>query len=358
MFVLGFFLVQIPVFSSGSFIGVASAQVFTSPPTASKDKARPKPDRRTKTRQRENHKAMQGENHATRSAALQQPAAFVDPASFCTAVPNGTMPDPRYVGLPLPGWIGQAVEAQAPALKVQPGVAVNWRCRDGQVLACASPADGDRCSKPTTATVPSETVTEFCSSKRRGKIPDEVADNTLAIWVCKDRKAEIAGYRTGIDHEGYDGSRWADVTEFSPVNRIGDMPRLYRGNWIYQVKQSFLAALGQSLLLAGRPAGASIRAVTFEIAGGRIGQSIGQISYYIGDQQGAAQLACKGDMILLAATPLQLEFEERLRGDSPLRCTGTERLTLQLKTGRLLVEWRVQGKMKPSRSGWVERVAN
>lgn len=358
---IGFVIATMPMVMVSPIVSVAFAQVFTETPTPPKSnpKAKPKLDKRAKgKKQGARNTAKQGDQ-PTRLPAQQRVPTYADPALFCTAATNSDVPDVRYVGQPLPSWIGDAITAQAAKSNQQLNQAYSWRCMDGRVFACASSAGEDGCSRPSAATEPSEAIRAYCGDRRRGKVPDVVAGNTVTLWSCKDKNAIVLGNRGGIDHQGFDGARWLDITEFAPTSRLGDMPRRYSGKWIHTIKPSLLSVLGQELLLGGRPvSGVQLRAVVFEISGGTLGQSIGLISYYIADQQGNAQLLCKADMLLLSATPLQLEFEEHVRRDSPSQCTGAERLTLQPKDGKLFIQWRIPGSTKPRRSGWADRVAD
>ncbi|MBV8675453.1 MAG: hypothetical protein JOZ33_18670, partial [Acidobacteriaceae bacterium] len=63
------------------------------------------------------------------SAALAQ--TFSDPVPYCRAVGTIDKPDARYTGPRLPVWMAEKLN-----LKPDQAKFMEWRCADGQVLAC------------------------------------------------------------------------------------------------------------------------------------------------------------------------------------------------------------------------------
>lgn len=344
----------------------APAQVFTETP-APKAKAKPRPKAKTK------RPASPGApGQPNRAAAPARPSTFADPAAYCAARPNSAAPDASYVGQPVPAWIPQAIapapapvgaaaksaggKPQAGGAGAQAEQAYNWRCMDGRVLACSSAVGQGDCDKPSNDTAATYELRSYCTGKRKGKVPREVTGNVLPIWECKNGNPAVTGYRSGLDHQGYDAARWFDVTDFSPANMIGAMPRSYAGTWLVVVKPGFFDSLGEGILINGRPASMPIRGVGLTITGGRTGAPIGVIEYYTADARGEVQLLCRADMILVSATPYRLEFDERLHRSAAIDCGTPDRLALQPRDGKLFVEWRKPGSTKPRKTGWAEPV--
>ena len=341
------------VLGMGGFPADVSAQVFTEPVRPA-TKARPKPPRsapHTKSRPRPAAKAG-APSADTQSSALPKPIMYSDPAQYCAASNDKDVPALPYVGQPVPNWL----TAAAPQPSRGQQVAYSWRCMGGRVLVCVGPIDRADCARPSQEATPSPQVQQYCVTKRKGVVPDNVAGNVLPIWNCRDRVASIKGYRTGLDLLGYIAARWSDVTEYSPTNSLGAVPRSYGGRWYVPVKVGLMSVLGQGVLINGRPAsGEPLTGVFLNVSGGSIGQPIGRIEYYTEVGQ-RLKLICSADMILQSVGGGRVEFDERLREAVPNpRCGTGDRIFLQNKDGQLYVEWRALGGAKPKRSAIGQR---
>ena len=333
-----------------SLLPSASAQVFnqpkqSAPPPKQKVHRRPQPAKAP---------TAPVVKQAMPSTSTPRIATFRDPAAYCLVNLNIDEPGSTYIGQPVPGWVssawGGASTASANTLQSR---AFNWRCMGGRVLVCSSAVGQSDCSKPVDERSPSPEILQFCSGKRKATVPPEMAGNAMPIWACKDSKPTITGYRAGLDERGYFSTLWRDVTDYSPTNLVGAVPKKYLGTWYVQMSHSAFSSTG--LVVNGRQASApSVDSVVFRISGGSIGEAVGTIEYYTRYMQNSPEMFCRVDVILVSAAPGQMVIDERLRqrngGD---RCSSTlERITLLPKDGKILVEWRRNGKPKPRKSAW------
>ena len=325
--------------SSAVLFSPAAAQVFTErPATAPKPSTRAKP-RPTPTA---TPKAPRQPALAPREA---RPRTFADPAAYCQANPDIDAPGHPYAGPPVPDWLPGALAGFGSKQSGNGERAYSWRCMSGKVLACVSPAGEDRCSKPSQEREPTTEMTQYCADKRKGEIPMAISGNSLAIWTCRNKQPAIAGYRSGLDKQGYLGSSWMDMTDYSPANMIGAVPRSLAGTW------------------SGRVGGTSLLGIigfttVFRITGGQAGASVGTLEYYQSTSSGQLQLGCTVDLVLLSATPTAMVARERIsRHGTVSRCGPEDQVTLQPRDGQLFVEWRNLKNNKVRVSGWVQRVS-
>ena len=335
---------------STCFLPTARAQVFTepsrtSPPAKPKVRRRPKPSAPAPASSNRQEAPPKGESRI---------ATFRDPTAYCSANPTIDEPGPTYVGQPVPGWISGAWTGN-PDSSVQER-AFNWRCLNGRVLACSSASVQPECGKPNDERSPSSELVQFCAGKRKATVRPDVAVNSLPIWACKNSNPIIIGYRTGLDERGYFSTQWRDVTDYSPTNMMGAVPRNFIGTWYVQMNRSRFSSTG--IVVNGRQATApSVDSAVFRIFGGVVGDRIGTIEYFTRYMENSPVMFCRVDVILIAAASERMEIEERLRQrDVGDRCSSTmERLTFQPSDGKMKVEWRRVGDPKPRKSAWGAR---
>lgn len=310
----------------------AQAQVFTEPPAA-RPSTRPRP--RPSVAPRPKRPAPEPRREV-------RERSFTDPAAYCAAHPDAEIPAPPYSGPPVPQWLSTALAA-ARGPQSGPEPAYSWRCMGGRVLACASTVSEDRCARPSQEREPASEITEYCADRRKGEVPAAITGNTVPIWTCRNRKPAIAGYRPGLDAQGYLGGDWTDLTDLAPGNAVGAVPRGFLGTW------------------SGRFGGTSLLGVmpfvaVFRITGGQASAPVGTLEYYLQPPGQAPQLGCAVDLILQSSQAGALVTHERTRQHGTVaRCGAPDRVTLQSRDGQLFVEWRNTKNNKVRVSGWVQR---
>lgn len=346
------FLVIFAVVGVGSTFSppTARAQVFTEP-----SRTAPPAKPRVRRKPKPSAPAPASSNRPeVPPRSTSRTVTFRDPTAYCSANPTIDEPGPTYVGQPIPGWISGAWTGN-PASSMQER-AFNWRCLSGRVLACSSAAGQPECGRPTDERTPSSEIVQFCTGKRKAAVPPEVAINSIPIWACKNSNPIITGYRTGLDERGYFSAQWRDVTDYSPSSFVGAVPKNIIGTWYVQMGRGRFSSTG--LVVNGRQASSpSVDSVVIRISGGSISEPVGTIEYFTRYMENSPEMFCRVDGILISSAPGRIEIEERLRqrsgGD---RCTDSrERLTLQLKDGKVQVEWRRIGNPKPRKSAWGTR---
>jgi hypothetical protein len=270
--------------------------------------------------------------------------AFRDPVGYCSAHPDVDLPGAPYSGPPVPDWIAGAMASGGARQSVGSATAAyNWRCMNRRVMACVSPAGKGLCEKPSQDREPTAEMQQYCTGKRKGEVPGEIAGNTLPVWTCKNGKPEIAGYRSGLDPRGYLSAQWSDITDLSPENMVGSVPKAYVGQWNGAISgKGFLFKIPYAAII--------------NLSGGRLNEKIGTIDYYARDLQGQISLFCASDLYLASSAQGRLELREQFRqAGADGRCPAQERITLQPRDGQLWVEWRKNGDEKIKMSGWVKR---
>lgn len=308
------------------------AQVFTEPtarPKASPPAPRPRP-RAT---------ASAPARSQPSSAAQARQTRLNDPVPYCAANPDTAEIGPDYTGQPVPDWVARAARTTG-----QSGsLAYNWRCVGGRVLACASKPDEQACTKPVQDTEPTPELLAFCTGKRRAVVPDDVVGNSVAIWACRQGQPAITGYRAGLDPQGYFSSQWQDVTDYSPRNMVGAIPRSLVGSWEVLTRGSGLLSFQYRIFVV--------------FYGGQPASAIGQADYYqLNTSDGQPVRLCSTALHLRGNNPRVLDLEERYSFRTPnIACPVQGQLSAQLRDGRLLAEWRRPRDGKVTLSGWGQR---
>ena len=152
------------------------------------------------------------------TAAAAQGQSFNDPAAYCRAVGTIEVPDARYDGRQLPDWMLAAFfsrrEISAFRDGSQPFYGIEWRCVDGQVLACRN-AQTPSCMRAGTDRTPSPAMREFCQNPQNGAavIPRVVTGTARMLaydWVCRGTEPTIAK-TTPLDAQGFVAADWKRV---------------------------------------------------------------------------------------------------------------------------------------------------
>lgn len=317
-------------------VPAAIAQVFTDPapkPRATQPATRPRPRPTASTPART----------APTTAPQPRRQPLNDPVPYCAAHPDSELIGADYTGQPLPDWVARAATPQG-----GPGgqsLAFNWRCMNGRVLACGGKSEDEACAKPTTSTEPTAELQQFCKNagKRNVTVPASIVGNTVPIWMCRRGQPVVTGYRSGIDAHGYFSDQWHDVTDYSPRNMVGAIPRSFVGSWEVGARSSGLLGFQYRIFVA--------------FTGGPASNAIGQADYYqlnTSDQQ--MLRLCSTTLHLRGNNPRVLELEERYSFRSPnIACPVQGQMTAQHRDGRLLVEWRRAKDGKITLSGWGQR---
>lgn len=317
------------------------AQVFTEP---ARPTVKPSPNPKTRTRPTPPPRTKREQAEHRREA---RPPAFRDPAGYCSAHPNADLPAAPYSGPPVPDWIAGALTT---GNLQQSGnaryISYNWRCMNQRVMACASPAGKSQCEKPSQEREPTAEMLQYCTDRRRGEVPNDIAGNTVPIWSCKNGKPTIAGYRAGLDQRGYSSGQWSDVTDHSPANMVGSISRAFVGKWNGTISgKGFLFKIPYAVIIT--------------VNGGRLNETVGSIEYYSRDLHGKTSLFCASDLYLRSSALGSLALSERYRqGGEDGRCPAQERITMQPRDGQFWVEWRKSADEKIKMSGWVQRANN
>lgn len=313
----------------------ALAQVFTEPTRQSRT---PKPAKPRPKRQQSVAPVIR--------AIPPRPVTFNDPTTYCAANPNSEAAGASYVGQPMPNWIASVISARPASAAVSQNQTYAWRCMNSRVLACVSMADRAECSKPADERTPSEGVIAFCKGKRRGAVPLDVVSNSIPIWACSRNGPIISGYRTDIDQAGYLKAQWQDVTDFSPSNIVGAVPRQYLGNWVANLQTSGLLPTNFR--------------VEVKITGGRLNENIAEIRYV---QTNTAfdrgpQLICTSQVSLAGYSQGQLVGAESRTYRIAMvdSCPVKGPIHLQSRDGQLWLEWRRPKDGKVTMSGWGQRI--
>jgi hypothetical protein len=310
----------------------ALAQVFTQPEATEK---RPAPKPKPRPQPAKPAKPARPDAPPQKDARR---ATFSDPVAYCAAHPDIDQPAAPYSGEPAPSWIASAVPASS-----APTQSYSWRCMNRRVLACAGAAAQDHCQKPSEDREPTAEMQQYCTGKRKGQVPDEIAGNTLPIWICSGGKPAISGYRAGLDPRGYLSSRWSDVTDFAPANMVGSIPKAYIGRWTGVISgKGFIFKIPFAMIVT--------------VQGGRPNEKVGTIEYHSRDLQGQISLFCASNLYLRQSSAGQLELWERFHhGGLDGRCPAQERMKLQLRDGQVWTEWRKNSDDKIRMSGWLQR---
>lgn len=324
----------------GHLSTVAQAQVFTEPTPAPRPKpqARPRPAPQPAVRPTRPRQAT--------PQPVARPSSFSDPVAYCMANPDIDAPGATYRGPPVPDWIATALPMAGRQPTANAGsVSYNWRCMNRRVLACASSTGRNLCAIPSQEREPTQEMLQYCTGKRRGEIPGEVAGNTVPIWVCTNGKPNISGYRAGLDPRGFLSEHWPDVTDLSPANMVGSISRAYVGRWIGQIEaKGFIFKLPFVMVV--------------NIQGGRPNERVGTVEYHGADIRGQTRLFCTSNLFLRQNSAGGLEMWERfdrIGEGADGRCPSQERLTLQLREGQAWAEWRKARDEKVRISGWLRR---
>jgi hypothetical protein len=283
------------------------------------------------------------------------PPTFSEPEAYCAANPDANGPGPDFVS-GIPYWVTNGWKLASNSTQPISPSAMKWKCSSGRVLACGSMVGEDFCSKPDNLTETTQEMITYCADKRKGAIPREITGNTLSVWVCKNRKPVLSGYRTDVDANGYLSGTWLDVTPFSPANMVGDVPRAYSAKWAVPVKVGLLGSMirSGSLTSSYNPNNFVTTFSAMQIDGGQLGTVVGTNVYY-GESPGQqiAPSGCEAKLILTEMTATSITLTERYVSQ-PSNCRKPETFKLQARDGQLLVNWMVKGKTKPKRSEWVQ----
>ena len=325
---------------SSSLLPSANAQVFSQPKHSappSTPKARPR-----------SQPAMVLPTPAARQAppskSTPQVSTFREPATYCSVNPNIDEPGSTYVGQPVPGWVSSAWagDSKASAGTMQ-NRAFNWRCMGGRVLVCSNAVGQSDCGKPIDERSPSPEMLQFCSGKRKAAVAQDLVGNALPIWVCRDGKPVITGYRTGLDERGYFSAQWRDVTDYSPANMVATVPHAFIGDWNSTVMgQGYLFKIPYNVVV--------------KIRGGGTNKLTGSIDYYSKNFSGQFAFFCSSELYLRAGNTSALNFEERIKQRGPDgRCPSQDNITLQSKDGQMRLEWRKNSDPQVTMSGLANR---
>lgn len=322
---------------ASSLLGLGSralAQVFTEPmpqPRPSQPKPRPRPQ----------PSATPSVRASVAPPAPVRRSSFNDPVPYCAANLNSEGIGPSYVGQPMPSWISSAI-APSPTAAAQ-SQAYNWRCMNGRVLACVSSAEQSSCTKPSQEKEPTPELLQYCAGKRNAPIPANVVGNSVPIWACRSGRPIVSGYRAGLDVQGYFTDQWQDVTDYSPANMIGVIPRTFVGSWEVSTKGGGLLSFQYRIFVV--------------FYGGRAGSAIGQADYHqLNTSDGQPARLCSTQLYQRGSNPRVLELEEQFSFRTPnIACPVKGRLVAQHRDGRLWLEWRKPGDGKVTLSGWGQR---
>lgn len=315
---------------AGPISTAGQAQVFTEP---AKPAAKPSPKPRTRTRPTPAPRTERVQAEPRRDV---RPSAFRDPAGYCSANPDVDLPDSPYSGPPVPDWIaGALAPGGVPQSGSAGGISYNWRCMNRRVMACSNPAGKSQCEKPSQDREPTTEMQQYCMGKRKGEVPNEIAGNTVPRWACNNGKPTITGYRAGLDPRGYLLEHWSDVTDLSPANMVGQVPRAYVGIWHVASRKGtgFLSVMLPALI---------------EIRGGR--NVVGSVRYG-STIDGSTGPGCAVDITIGAMNATSLQLNEA--SNSP--CGVLESMTMQPRDGKMWIEWRRIGATKVRSSGWGQR---
>lgn len=316
----------------------AQAQVFTTPvKPAQPPKPRPQPARRPTAPTRPVAEAPAIQSNRVRT--------YNDPAAFCAANPNVDQPGSGYAGPAVPDWIASALSPAGPTRPASANqtLGLSWRCFGGRVLACNDVGGKAECAQPDQSLEPTPEILTYCISNRNLALPLTVTRQTIPVWICRNGRPTINGYRSGLDQRGFFAERWRDVTDFAPANMVAAVPRAYIGDWN-------AALMGKGTLFK------IPYTLVIKIRGGNINGVIGSIDYYSADFSGRPAFRCSSNLYLKGGNPALLEIEERIyqRTDDP-RCAAQDSMTMQPRDGKLWLEWRKNGNSKITMSGWANR---
>ena len=328
-------LIAVCGFGPSAFWLPAHAQVFTEPAP---------PVRKSKPKVKPRVQPSEPRSPAAKPPGVQAVAprivTYSDPTSYCSANPSSEGIGPAYVGPPMPSWISSAI---APGPAAAQSHAYNWRCMNGRVLACVSSTDQPGCTKPSQEKEPTPELQQYCTGKRNAAIPASIVGNSVPIWACRSGKPIVSGYRAGLDSQGYFTDQWQDVTDYSPANMIGTIPRTFVGSWEVSTKGGGLLSFQYRIFVV--------------FYGGRAGSAIGQVDYHqLNTSDGQPARLCTTKLYHRGSNPRVLELEEQFSFRTPnIACPVKGRLVAQHTDGRLWLEWRKPGDGKVTLSGWGQR---
>lgn len=312
---------------SGAISTKAQAQVFTEP---ARPAAQPSPKPRTRNRPTP---TVRPERIPSPRPSDVRAISYSDPVSYCAAYPETDQPTSPYSGPPVPNWVASALAGGRSGSVGNNSY--NWRCMGRRVMACASPTGQNQCEKPSQDREPTVELQQYCTGKRRGEVPNDIAGNTVPRWACNNGKPTITGYRAGLDPRGYLSEHWSDVTDLSPANMVGQVPRAYVGAWHVASRKGtgFLSVMLPALI---------------EMRGGR--NVVGSVRYG-STIDGNTGPGCAVDVTIGAMNATSLQLNEA--SNSP--CGVLESMTMQPRDGKMWIEWRKQGATKVRSSGWGQR---
>jgi hypothetical protein len=140
------------------------------------------------------------------SAAFAQ--TFTDPVPYCKAVGTINKPDARYTGPKLPDWMAEKLN-----LKPSQGKMMEWRCANGEVLACLYGANIPCASKANTSRKPTQAIIDYCRQNPDSQfVPMVVTGHESTVsWACHGpRPAMISSAE--VDAQGYATTYWQKVS--------------------------------------------------------------------------------------------------------------------------------------------------
>ena len=140
------------------------------------------------------------------SSGLAQ--TFADPVPYCRAVGTIDKPDARYTGPKLPAWMAEKLN-----LKPDQGKLMEWRCADGQVLACLYGANIPCSSKAITSKKPTRAVVDYCRQNPDSQfVPMYVTGHETSLsWACHGPRPVII-QSEAVDAQGYVKRYWQPVS--------------------------------------------------------------------------------------------------------------------------------------------------
>jgi hypothetical protein len=133
---------------------------------------------------------------------------FMDPVPYCRVVGTIDKPDARYTGPKLPAWMAEKLN-----LKPDQGKMMEWRCADGQVMACLYGANIPCDSKAFTSRKPTQAVVDYCKQNPDSQfVPMYVTGHETSLsWACHGPRPVVVRSEA-VDAQGYVKAYWKAVS--------------------------------------------------------------------------------------------------------------------------------------------------
>lgn len=157
---------------------------------------------------------------ACSTTAESPPDTYDDPFAYCAAIDTVDAPDARYVGPFNPpsivtGTADAISSASDSEFRLHPP-AIQWRCMDGQLLACA-PGNNLPCGAGSDSRQPTTEMNQYCNEHPDAEaIPVSVdgarlGHPTVYIWKCTQRAPTVASQELELDPRGFITRYWFEI---------------------------------------------------------------------------------------------------------------------------------------------------